>query len=65
MVDNKRIVADFHAYRPFALMTCRLHEAGLLDGSRLSGARVCLKVFSAGSGAVTKAADNLAKSLGA
>lgn len=39
MVDNKRIVADFHAYRPFALMTCRLHEAGLLDGSRLSGAR--------------------------
>lgn len=45
MVNNKRIVADFHAYRPFALMTLRLHEAGLLGGDRFSKAKELSRSF--------------------
>ena len=38
-VDGKRLTADFHAYRPFALMTRRLDAAGLLTGQRRTRAR--------------------------
>lgn len=44
-VDGKRLTADFHAYRPFALMTRRLDTSGLLTGDRRTRARKLAEGF--------------------
>lgn len=44
-VDGKRLTADFHAYRPFALMTRRLDAAGRLTGERRMRARELAQDF--------------------